>query len=37
MRGGGIKCKEERYEKDGCKERWPIKYYNECNEGQYAI
>ena len=37
MSGGGIKGKEKRYEKDVCKERWHIKYYNECNEGQYAI
>lgn len=37
MRGGGIKGKEKRYEKDGRKERRYIKYYNECNKGQYAI
>lgn len=30
---GGIKGKEKRYEKDGRKERWHIKYYNECNKG----
>ena len=35
--GGGIKGKEKRYEKDGRKERRYIKYYNECNKGQYAI
>ena len=35
--GGGIKGKEKRYEKDGSKERWHIKYYNECNKGQHAV